>query len=199
MAKTTAAAPAQTPASQESTEERVRRRLRELRGERGLTLEAVAGKAGMAVSTVSRLESGARRLALDHLPPLAAALGVTVDELLAVQVRPDPRVRSTPRTREGITYWELTRDTSAGGLRAFKMRIAAGRCEPSLRVHAGHDWVYVLSGRLRLLLDDDDLVLEPGEAAEFDCRTPHWLGAVDGPVELIALFGPQGEQIHLRR
>lgn len=49
---------------------RVRRRLRELRTQRGLTLDEVATKADIDVSTLSRLESGKRRLALDHLPVL---------------------------------------------------------------------------------------------------------------------------------
>ncbi len=181
------------------TDARVRARIRELRITRGLTLAAVAERAGMAVSTLSRLESGGRRLALDHLPALARALDVTVDELLAVRIQPDPRIRSTPRTRSGTTYWELTNDPTASGLRAYKMRIPAEKNEPQpLRVHAGHDWVYVLRGRLRLILGDDDLVLDPGEAAEFSCWTPHWLGSVDGPVELIAIFGPQGERLHVR-
>ncbi len=58
--------------------------------------------------------------------------------------------------------------------------------------------MYVLSGRMRLILGDEDLVIEPGEAVEFSTLTPHWFGAVDEPVELIAIFGPQGERVHLR-
>jgi transcriptional regulator with XRE-family HTH domain len=46
----------------------VRRRLRELRLQRGLTLEDVAQTAQIDVSTLSRLESGKRRLALDRTP-----------------------------------------------------------------------------------------------------------------------------------
>ena len=80
----------------EPVDSRVRRRLRELRTERGLTLEAVATRAGLDVSTLSRLESGKRRLALDHLPGLAEALGVSTDELLRPQPEEDPRVRSRP-------------------------------------------------------------------------------------------------------
>lgn len=185
-------------ANDDDTDARVRRRLRELRNDRGLTLADVAERAGMAVSTLSRLESGGRRLALDHLPPLARALEVSVDDLLEMHERADPRVRNRPFTSNGVTYWALTHDRGAAGPRAFKLRIASDRRVPDMKVHAGHDWLYVLSGRLRLILDDEELVLEPGEAAEFDCRTPHWLGALDGPVELIALFGPQGEKLHLR-
>jgi quercetin dioxygenase-like cupin family protein len=57
--------------------------------------------------------------------------------------------------------------------------------------------MYVLSGRMRLLLGGRDFVVMPGEAVEFSTWTPHWFGAVDGPVELIALFGYQGERLHL--
>ena len=66
-----------------TTDALVRARLRALRAERGLSQEEVAARAGMAASTLSRLESGARRLALDHLAPLAGALGVEVGDLLA--------------------------------------------------------------------------------------------------------------------
>jgi transcriptional regulator with XRE-family HTH domain len=184
---------------QEAVGERVRRRLRELRVERGLTLDAVASRASIDVSTLSRLESGKRRLALDHLPSLAAALGVSADDLLAPAARPDPRVRRPPQRFRGLTMWPLTRHGPAGGLHACKLLIDAERSVPPdrLPVHEGHDWIYVLSGRMRLLLGVDDLVIEPGEAVEFSTWTPHWFGAVEGPVELIMIFGPQGERIHL--
>ena len=103
---------------------RVRRRLRELRVQRGLTLEDVARDARIDVSTLSRLESGKRRLALDHLPRLAEALSVSTDELLRAPEAPDPRVRGSSHTHNDITYWPLTRQAAAGGLHAFKIRIA---------------------------------------------------------------------------
>ena len=185
-------------ATGEPVGERVRRRLRELRVERGLTLEAVASRAAIDVSTLSRLESGKRRLSLDHLPGLAAALGVSADDLLSPPGRPDPRVRNPPQHFDGLTMWALTRH-GAGGLHAFKLRIDAARSVPPdpLPVHEGHDWIYVLDGRMRLLLGDDDLVIVPGDAVEFSTWTPHWFGAIDGPVEALAVFGPQGERVHL--
>ncbi len=184
----------------DSLDARVRGRLRQLRTERGLTLQQVADAAVLDVSTLSRLESGKRRLAIDHLPGLAAALGVSVDELLGPAVTPDPRVRREPVTRNGMTMWPLTHAGPAGGLQAWKWRIEADRTTPPdpLPVHEGHDWMYVLSGRLRLLLGDQDVVIEPGEAVDFSTLTPHWFGAVDGPVEVIAIFGPQGERVHVR-
>jgi transcriptional regulator with XRE-family HTH domain len=181
----------------QDVEDRVRVRLRSLRNDRGLTLAEVAAAAGMDTSTLSRLESGARRLTLAHLPSLARALGVTADALLAVPRTPDPRVRSAPRTADGMTFWPLTHE-SANGLRAFKILLSAERTDPVQRTHEGHEWLYVLRGRLRLLLGDEEFLLVPGEAAEFSTWTPHWSGVVDEPVELLAIFGAQGERVHLR-
>ncbi|MDH6246034.1 XRE family transcriptional regulator [Mycobacterium sp. OTB74] len=181
-------------------ESRVRRRLRELRTQRGMTLEDVARAADIDVSTLSRLESGKRRLALDHLPRLAAALAVSSDDLMRAPEADDPRVRGTAQIRDGITYWPLTRDGPAGGLHTFKLRVSARRRIPpaELPVHDGHEWLYVLSGRLRLILGARDFVIKPGEAVEFSTWTPHWFGSVDGPVEAIAIFGAHGERVHAR-
>jgi transcriptional regulator with XRE-family HTH domain len=174
-------------------EERIRARLRALREERGLSLEAVAQAADMDPSTLSRLETGKRRLAVDHLAPLARALGTTVDALLAPERESDPRVRRRPRTVNGMRVLPLSRE-GASGPHAYHLTIPE-RGEPEPRSHEGHEWLYVLSGRLRLVLGDEDLVLEPGEAAEFSTWTPHWLS---GPAEVLTLMGHHGERAHLR-
>jgi transcriptional regulator with XRE-family HTH domain len=182
---------------EEPVDARVRRRLRELRTTQGLTLGQVAERANIDLSTLSRLEAGKRRLALDHLPALAGALGVSVDELLGSRPPQDPRVRVEPRTYDGITMWPLTRRGPAAGLHAYKINLTRTVPPDVLAVHEGHDWLYVLTGRLRLLLGEEDLTIEPGEAVEFTTWTPHWFGALDGPVELILLVGPQGERLHM--
>lgn len=183
----------------EDVDLRVRRRLRELRTKLGLTLEEVASRADIDVSTLSRLESGKRRLALDHLPRLASALSVSTDDLLRPPDAEDPRVRGASKTRHGVTYWPLTHTSPAGGLQAFKIRVSARRRTPpeELPVHDGQDWMYVLSGRMRLILGERDFVIKSGEAVDFSTWTPHWFGAVDGPIEAVAIFGPNGERVHL--
>ncbi|GAB3965133.1 XRE family transcriptional regulator [Actinoallomurus acanthiterrae] len=174
-------------------------RLRTLRRQRETTLTDLSAATGISVSTLSRLESGARRPTLELLLPLAKAYGVTLDELVDAPPTGDPRVHLRPVTGHGMTMLPLTR--RAGGIQAYKLIIPAdsSRREPELRTHEGYDWLYVLNGRLRLVLGDQDLVLSPGEAAEFDTRVPHWFGAVGAePVEFLSLFGTQGERAHLR-
>ena len=68
-----------------------------------------------------------------------------------------------------------------------------------LKTHEGYEWLYVLTGRMRLVLGEHDVVLGQGEVAEFDTRVPHWFGSAGGrPAEVLSLFGPQGEGIHVR-
>ncbi|MFI7425807.1 helix-turn-helix domain-containing protein [Micromonospora sp. NPDC049836] len=173
-------------------------RLRALRQQRETTLAELSAATGISVSTLSRLESGARRPTLELLLPLAKAHGVTLDELVDAPPTGDPRVHLRPVTRHGMTLLPLTR--RAGGIQAYKIVISAGaRSEPEPQTHEGYEWVYVLNGRLRLVLGDHDLVLVPGEAAEFDTRLPHWFGSADAAaVEFLSLFGRQGERAHLR-
>src|SRR4051812_47269882 len=175
-------------------------RLRALRQRRRLTLTQLSEETGISVSTLSRLESGQRRPTLELLLPLARAHQVPLDELVGAPETGDPRVHLRPRTAtQGLTVVPLTR--RPGGIQAFKMvyapRTPAG--EPELQTHEGYDWVYVLSGRLRLLLGEHDVVLGPGEVAESDPRPPHWIGTRgDEPAEVLGLFGPQGEGMHVR-
>lgn len=172
-------------------------RLRALRRQRGTTLTELSTETGISVSTLSRLESGTRRPTLELLLPLARAHGVTLDDLVGAPPTGDPRIHLRPVTRHGMTVLPLTR--RVGGIQAFKLIIPTGRREPEPKTHDGYEWLYVLNGRLRLLLGEHDLVLTPGEAAEFDTRVPHWFGvAEDQPVEILSLFGQQGERAHLR-
>lgn len=174
-------------------------RIRALRERQGRTLTDVAKDLGVSVSTLSRLESGQRRPTLDLLLPLARQFGVTLDDLVGVPVPDDPRVRSRPVRRDGATYVALSRRTD--GVVAFKTTLPASRAGTPIRqvTHPGYDWVYVLSGTLRLALGDREHRLEAGEAAEFDTRIPHgFASADDRPVELINLMSPQGRRVHLR-
>ena len=172
-------------------------RLRRIRKERGATLAGLSETTGISVSTLSRLESGLRRPSLELLLPIARAHRVPLDELVGTPPVSDPRVRSEPIQRHGRTYWPLTRQP--GGLQAFKVLVPQRQEEPDPRTHEGYEWLYVMSGRLRLVLAEHDVVLATGEAVEFDTRVPHWFGSTgEGPAEFLSLFGPQGERMHVR-
>lgn len=174
-------------------------RLRTLRTTANVTLAHVSERTGIPVSTLSRLESGARKPSLELLLPLAKIYGVPLDDIVDAPETGDPRVRLTPITRGGVTVVPLTR--RPGGLQAFKQVIPGERHEvtPTLQSHEGYHWLYVLDGTLRLILGEKDLTLGPGEVAEFDTHLPHWIGSADRrPVEYLGIYGPQGERMHVR-
>jgi transcriptional regulator with XRE-family HTH domain len=174
-------------------------RLRALRRQRGTTLAELSAATGISVSTLSRLESGHRRPNLELLLPLARAHNVPLDDLVGAPPTGDPRIHLRPVTRHGRTVVPLTR--RPGGVQAFKQVIpgTARPRQPDHQVHEGYEWLYVLNGRLRLVLGDQDLELAPGEAAEFDTRVPHWFGSAGPePVEFLCLFGREGQRAHLR-
>ncbi len=172
-------------------------RLRRHRERKNITLAALSRETGISQSTLSRLESGQRKPSLELLLPIAAALSVALDDIVAAPRIVDPRMRQEPRRSEGRVIVPLSR--AQGEPKAYKLTIPASESEPHTRTHVGYEWLYVLSGRLRLILGEHDLVLGPGEVAEFDTQHPHWFGSTGGgAVELLTIFGGRGERAHLR-
>jgi transcriptional regulator with XRE-family HTH domain len=175
---------------------RVGPRLREVREGRGLTLAQLAEQTGISKSTLSRLENGERRATLELLLPLAQLYRVPIDDLVGAPQVGDPRIRLKPRRVNGRTVLPLT---APGGVQAWKIVIPASQSTPAPRTHDGFEWLYVLAGRMRLVLGDQDLVLGVGEAAEFDTRLPHWFGSTgEGVAEVLSIFGRPGERVLMR-
>ena len=171
-------------------------RLRRIREGRGMTLTALAARTGISKSTLSRLESGQRKPSLELLLPLAEIYHLPLDELVGTSPVGDPRIRTRPRTRNGRLVYPLTQQSS--GMAVWKVVIPPER-ERKLRTHAGYEWLYVLSGEMRLILGEHDITMRPGEVAEFDTRLPHWFGpAGDEPVEILSVHGSQGQRMHVR-
>jgi transcriptional regulator with XRE-family HTH domain len=171
-------------------------RLRRLRVKRGMTLTALAAQTGISKSTLSRLESGQRKPSLELLLPLAAAHHLPLDELVGAPRVGDPRIRLRPRTRNGRLVYPLTQQSS--GLAVWKVVIPP-EPERKLRTHTGYEWLYVISGEMRLILGEHDITMGPGEVAEFDTRLPHWFGPTGHePVEILSVHGSHGQRMHVR-
>ncbi|MEU1734761.1 helix-turn-helix transcriptional regulator [Streptosporangium sp. NPDC020145] len=171
-------------------------RLRSLRRDRGMTLEELSAATGISVSRLSRIESGKRRPTLELLIPIARAHRVALDQLIAAPATGDPRVHLTPlRRREGSVLIPLTQ--YPGRLKVFKQVIAP--CPRRLVTHDGYEWLFVLAGELLLVLGERELILRPGEVAEFDTSEPHWFGPNgDHSVEILHIFGRKGHKATVR-
>lgn len=188
--------------NQQEIEAQVRVRLRERRVELGWSIDDLAERSLINASTISRIETGNRRPGLNHLVPLANALGLSLDELVAPSGGDEVVIRPDPEHAHGRTWWRLTRNDQPGLPRVFKVTLHDDKARPprppaELPTHPGREWLYVLSGTLRLVLGDDDLLVPAGSTADFATTVPHWLGAHGGPTELLCIFDHQAEQTHL--
>ncbi|MCW2763147.1 MAG: transcriptional regulator, family [Marmoricola sp.] len=134
-------------------------------------------------------------------PGTAAGLShvyrVPLDDLVAAPEEGDPRLRLKPGLVKGRTVIPLTRQPD--GVQAWKIIIPTGKATPEPRAHDGHEWIYVLSGDMRFILGDQDVVLGPGEVAAFDTTVPHWFGSTGAaPAEILSIFGRPGERMTFR-
>lgn len=178
----------------------VRKRIRGLRVARGWSLDELAARCYLSPSTLSRIETGHRRIALDQLAPIARALGTSLDQLVESEDDDDVVIRPVRDVVRGVTTWMLTRDSGPQGVSVAKMRItkpAPKHGTTELKVHPGKDWFTVLSGTIVLLLGDRTIVVEAGQAAAFSTMTPHAIGAHGGPAEVLFIFDHDGERTHL--
>ena len=178
-----------------SIDRTVRDRLRTLRTALGYSLQELSERTDLSPSTISRIETGKRAISLDVLVPLARALQVSVDSLLETDADDDVVIRPSPTRSDGWTTWLLS--NPGGRTVAIKSRLEPTDAPPVQRVHPGHDWFVVISGRVRLLLGDREIVVEAGEAAEFATMTPHAFAAIDEPAELIMVFDRDGQRAHV--
>jgi transcriptional regulator with XRE-family HTH domain len=180
-----------------ATLDQVGARLKRLRTQRRMTLTCVATATGISKSTMSRLETGQRRPTLELLLALSHTYRISLDDLVAAPEEGDPRLHLKPGRVKGRTVIPLTRQPD--GAQAWKIIIPTNQATPEPRTHDGHEWIYVLSGFMRFVLGDQDLVLAPGEVASFDTTVPHWFGSTGNqPAEILSIFGRPGERMTVR-
>ena len=179
----------------------VRQRIRGLRSALGWSLEELAARCYLRPSTLSRIETGHRRISLDQLSSIARALGTTLDQLVESVSDDDVVIRPQHDAARGVTTWMLSREPGPHGMTVAKMRVtrpAPQRGTDELKVHPGQDWFTVLSGTLVLLLGERTILVEAGEAAEFSTMIPHAFGAQGAPAEILGIFDHAGQRTHLR-
>jgi len=179
----------------------VRQRIRGLRVALGWSLDDLASRCFLSASTLSRIETGHRRISLDQLTSIARALGTTLDQLVESVGDNDVVIRPQRDAARGMTTWLLSREPGPHGVTVAKMRFARrepGRDADELKVHPGKDWFTVLSGTIVLRLGERTILVETGQAAEFSTMIPHAFDARGGPAEILGIFDQDGQRTHLR-
>ncbi|MER7775403.1 XRE family transcriptional regulator [Streptomyces sp. NPDC096191] len=172
----------------------VRKRIRALRVAQGWSLEELAARARLSQSTLSRIENGHRRLALDQLVTLARALDTSLDQL--VETAADDVV-SSPMidAAHGLMRWPIKTEPGMTVVRR-RMTEPASDHPARMRAHPGREWLVVLSGTATLLLGNRRFRVETHQAAEFPTMLPHSIGAEGGPCEILGIFDRDARRGH---
>jgi transcriptional regulator with XRE-family HTH domain len=181
--------------------------LRQARQARNLSLRELAQLLGVSPSLISQIETGRANPSVSTLYAIATELEVSLDELLFGDRR---SASSTPATEplggpsdqklqraqnrksirlaSGVVWERLTPQSEPDVEFLYVTYEVDGASSPngSFQRHEGHEWGYVLEGRLEVKIGFDDYVLDPGDAISYDSTVPHRLANVgDRPVHAI--------------
>jgi transcriptional regulator with XRE-family HTH domain len=173
----------------------VRKRIRALRVAQGWSLEDLAVRARISPSSLSRIETGQRRLALDQLVDLARALDTSLDQLVETDAD-DVIANPTIDGAHGLMRWSIRAEPSLSVVRQ-RMTSPPPDGPAGMRAHPGREWLVVLSGTATLVLGNRRLRVEANQAAEFPTMLPHAIGAADGkPCEILGIFDRDARRGH---
>jgi transcriptional regulator with XRE-family HTH domain len=170
------------------------RRLRELRQERGWSLQELAGHSALSKTFLSRLETGDRQASLAAVLTLTRVFGVSLASMFEEDLAVEPCViiraaEAVAKTANGLTYTALSNAERFFNVQPLRVVVSARRRGHAHFQHDGEEWIYLLAGRLTLSLAGKRYDLAPGDAAHFDSRLPHRLiarGRGDAEVLLVA-------------
>lgn len=154
-------------------------RIRQLRNERGLTLQALAEMTGLSASLLSLVERGKTSPSIGTLVSIAHAFDVHMTDLMPGMPAPpelpvlrhsEQRVYATP---EGVNR-RILRDDRVRGLEvALNEYGPGGKSAESLLHHDGYEYGVVIEGSLIVEVDGETYELEPGDSIAYDSKHPH--------------------------
>jgi transcriptional regulator with XRE-family HTH domain len=179
-------------------------RLRAARRLRHLSLRDLAGRLGLSPSLISQVETGRAKPSVSTLYAIANELDVSLDELLfndagrsnrgdsrVVAIAPGPAAAAPPtgravqraddrkviRLASGVVWERLTTESVPGIDFLYVTYEVGGASSPEheFQRHGGHEWGYVLSGRLGVTIGFEEHELGPGDSISIDSTVPHRL------------------------
>jgi len=171
-------------------------RLRELRLQRGLTLQELAAQSGLSKAFLSRLESGDRQASISAALTLSKIFRVSLASLfespvtggLCTVIRAAEVVE---KSANGLKYAPLSNADRFFNVRPMRVKVPPSRRGSEHYRHEGEEWIYVLHGKLTLSLAGKTYELEEGDAAHFESHLPHRLIARGGrEAEILVVAAP---------
>lgn len=156
-------------------------RLRELRKDRGLSIQELADKVALSIGMISQIERGVSTPSLRSLRLLAEALEVPVSWFFASakgHAASRHIVRKAQRRRLRVpdvgVVQELLSPSSASKIEIYEVTLEPGGSSgPDAYTHEGEKFGLVIEGEMQLLIGSDVHTLENGDSFHFPSTQPH--------------------------
>jgi transcriptional regulator with XRE-family HTH domain len=179
--------------------EDVGKRIRDIREQKGLSLEELSNMTGFEVALLSKIEKAEVQPMLGTVIKLSKALDSAFgrlvsgvgDRLYAITRKEDQKVvcRSTSHKgqKEAYTYRSLAPEVKGRHMEALIVQLEA-LSDSEVSVHDGEEFIYVLDGTVSLSLDEEKFELTPGDSAYYLSTTPHIITAKGGRATILAVI-----------
>ncbi|WP_437230094.1 helix-turn-helix domain-containing protein [Planctomicrobium sp. SH661] len=171
--------------------------IRQLRTAAGITLTALAQKADLTKSTLSKIETGQVSAPISTFIRISDALGVRLTDIF-VESKSDPpyvltrkgkgKVITRDGSKFGYAYEALGLEISRKQFEPFLLTVHPGDDGPTFR-HPGQEFIYMLSGKIEFTVGEDVLTLRPGDSLLFDPMQDHQVKVIGNvPARFLAIF-----------
>ena len=169
-------------------------KIKKARTAKKLTLDDVANETGCAIDFLKQIEAGKVMPPVGTLLQIARAL--QVDSQLFLQGEASnlrKRIQAYTKRTENYAYTTLTPGAENKHLKAFRVAVEAGKHHEGVGYqHEGEEFVYVLAGRVEIMVGDHVNTLAPGETLHFNSGIRHNLKNIGEETAelLVVIYNP---------
>ncbi|MBT7261751.1 MAG: helix-turn-helix transcriptional regulator [Desulfobacula sp.] len=177
----------------------VGKRIKNLREERGISIEALSDLTGFEVSRLENIENGREKPQLGTVMKLSKALDSAVGHLVSGKgnklysiTRKNERKqisRSTSKTdsQKVYSYMSLAPEVQGRHMEALIVQLEK-MDNKEISIHSGEEFIFVLDGIVNLTIGKDTYDLEPGDSAYYLSTTPHFITAKTNKATILAVL-----------
>jgi len=176
-------------------------RLRILRLNRCLSLKKLAKLSGLSINTLSLIENNKTSPSVATLQQLAKALEVPINAFFATEPTPlkvvyTSRFKRVDAAVARARMENLGKGLAGNAVQPFVLTLERGAGSGEhMVVHTGHEFVYVLSGRILYLIEEKPYLLDPNDSLVFQSHLPHrWKNIGEGESQILLILFPADER-----
>lgn len=152
-------------------------KIRQLRGELGLSLKDLSEKSGVSISMISQIERKNADPTLTTLYKICKGLDVSISTLLGADNESAKIVRK--KDRKKITFpnsnskYELLTPINEGTIEMLIIHLEPNQEDQQLVEHSGEEAGFMMKGEMTIIFENEEVRLKEGDSIRFKSTIPH--------------------------